>query len=838
MAYLREHENILSAKNGCAPQAACGACTVDLNGKAVLSCVTPMTKVDAGIVTTVEGLGEYRREVFANAFLKMGAAQCGFCTPGIVMRANALINTNPEPSYAEIEKALTPNLCRCTGYKKVIQAIEMAAQAIQAEDEIPPPSGDGRIGSPQPRYDGRALILGEHRFSDDVRMEGMKYGALKFSDHPRAMILAIDTTLAEKTYGVLRVFTAADVPGERFTGLVEKDWPLMVAAGEVTRYVGDVIASVVAESEEIAREAAAKIRVEYEVLEPLTDMHRALEEDAPQIHESGNLHSHTIIRRGDMERAVADSTWVVHGVYETQRIEHGYLEPECAVCFPSDGGLHLLSQGQGIYDDREGIARLLAVPEERVRVTLLPTGGAFGGKEDLSVQGHAALMAYLLDVPVKVRLNRDESMRMSVKRHPIWMEYQLGCDTRGKFTFVRASFLGDTGAYGSVGSKVLERSAGHATGAYHFPAAWVDACAVYTNNIPAGAMRGFGANQAIFGLESLIDELCEKGGFDRWQIRYENALVDGGMTATGQVIRGGAGVRATLEAVKDQFYAAKYAGLACALKNTGIGNGMVEESHARITVIAPDHVLVDHGWTEMGQGVNTVALQVVCSETGLPPEIVEVRADTASGQIAGMTTASRASALVGNALIDACKQLRTDLRAQPLEELVGREYEGRWCVNWTTKPGEEVDEVLTHFAYSYATQLVILDEEAGYIRKVVAAHDAGKILNPQMFEGQIEGAIHMGIGYAISEDFPMRGGYPVSTHLRKLGILRAKEMPEVEVIGVEVPDLIGPYGAKGVGEIGLLPTAAAVGNALLQFDGVRRMRLPMDAPRRRRRRRA
>jgi aldehyde oxidoreductase len=838
LTYLRERENILSAKNGCAPQAACGACTVDLNGRAVLSCVTPMKKVDGGRVTTVEGLAEYRREVFANAFVKMGAAQCGFCTPGIVMRANALINSNPQPTYAEIERSLTPNLCRCTGYKKVIQAIELAAQAIRAEEEIPPSSGNGRVGSPQPRYDGRALVLGEHRFTDDVRMDGMKYGALRFSDHPRARVLAIDTSEATRMDGVLGVFTPADIPGERCTGLVERDWPLMIARGEVTRYIGDVIASVVAESEERAREAAGRIKVEYEVLEPLTDMHRALEADAPQVHAGGNLHSHTTIRRGDMEQAVADSAHIVHGVYETQRIEHGYLEPECAVCSPIDGGLHLFSQGQGIFDDREQIASLLALPEDRVRVTLLPTGGAFGGKEDLSVQGHAALMAYLLDAPVKVRLNRDESMRMSVKRHPIWMEYQLGCDTRGKFTFVKASFLGDTGAYGSVGSKVLERSAGHATGAYHFPTAWVDARAVYTNNIPAGAMRGFGANQAIFGLESLIDELCEVGGFDRWQIRYENALVDGGMTATGQVIRGGAGVRATLEAVRDQFYAAKHAGLACALKNTGIGNGMVEESYARITIQAPDHVLIDHGWTEMGQGVNTVALQVVCSETGLPPEVIEVRADTASGQRAGMTTASRASALVGNALIDACKGLKADLAARPLRELVGREYEGRWRVDWTTKPGEEVDEVLTHFAYSYAAQLVVLDEEAGYIRKVVAAHDAGKILNPQMFEGQIEGAVHMGVGYATSEDFPMQGGYPASTHLRKLGILRAKEMPEVEVIGVEVPDPIGPYGAKGVGEIGLLPTAAAVANALYQFDGVRRRRLPMETPKRPWRRRS
>jgi CO/xanthine dehydrogenase Mo-binding subunit len=380
--------------------------------------------------------------------------------------------------------------------------------------------------------------------------------------------------------------------------------------------------------------------------------------------------------------------------------------------------------------------------------------------------------------------------------------------------------------------KVLERSAGHATGAYHVPVTDVEAIAVYTNNIPCGAMRGFGVNQAIFGLESLIDDLCEQGGFDRWQFRYDNALVDGCMTATGQVIESGAGVRATLLAVKDAFYQARYAGIACGLKNTGIGNGMPDESTAKITIAAPDKVIIDHGWTEMGQGVNTIALQVVCNETGLPPELIEVRIDTAAEQVAGMTTASRATSLVGNALLDACRQLNADLATHTLAELSGREYTGTWRVDWTTKPGAMVEKVYTHYSYSYATQVVILNEETGFIDKVIAAHDAGKIFNPTLFEGQLEGSIHMGLGYAISEDMPMVDGRPVSTRLRKLGILRAKEMPQVEVIGVEVPDPYGPYGAKGVGEIGLVPTAGAVANAFYQFDGQRRTELPMRIPKR------
>jgi CO/xanthine dehydrogenase Mo-binding subunit len=421
---------------------------------------------------------------------------------------------------------------------------------------------------------------------------------------------------------------------------------------------------------------------------------------------------------------------------------------------------------------------------------------------------------------------------MHPKRHPIWMEYIVGCDDAGKLTFVKVRFVGDTGAYASVGMKVLERSAGHATGAYHFPVTDVVSTAVYTNNLPCGAMRGFGVNQAAFGLENCIDDLCEQGGFDRWQFRYDNALTDGDMTATGQVIEGGAGVRETLLAVKDEFYAARYAGIACGIKNTGIGNGMPDLSQARVTIAAENKVVVDHGWTEMGQGVNTIALQVVCNETGIDPAIVEVRIDTGSEQEAGMTTASRATSLVGNALIDACKELRQDLESHPLAELVGRQYEGEWVVDWTTKPGAMVEKVYTHYSYSYATQLVTLDED-GQIEKVTAAHDAGKIFNPTLFEGQLEGSIHMGLGYAVSEELVLENGRPKSTMLRKCGILRAKEMPEMEVIGVEVPDPHGPYGAKGVGEIGLVPTAGAVANALYQFDGIRRTKLPMRISRRR-----
>jgi len=833
LTYLREHENITSVKDGCSGQASCGSCTVDIDGKSKLSCITPMKKIIDTNITTPDGLGEYRREVFANAFAEKGGAQCGFCTPGIVMRANTLLNRISSPTEDDIKQALTPHICRCTGYTKVIDSVIYAAEAIREEKEIASPTSDGRLGSRHPKYEAQKLVLGDHKYTDDIRIEGMMHGALKFSDYPRAKILGIDTRAAEELAGVLRIFTADDVPGDRVIGLISQDWPLMIAVGEITHYLGDVIAGVVAETEAIAREAVSLLKIEYEVLEVVSDMHKAMEPESPKVHESGNILAHPVYIRGDMEDAIAKSAYISKGIYETQRVEHAFMEVETAVAVPKDDGVEVYSQSQGIYEDRTQIAKILALPEEKVRVILVANGGGFGGKEDLSVQGHAALMAKLLGLPVKVHLTRDESIIMHPKRHPVWMDYTLGCDKEGKLTFIKARFVGDTGAYASVGAKVLTRIASHATAAYHVPATDIEAFAVYTNNLPCGAMRGFGVNQATFGMESSVDDLCEQGGFDRWQFRYDNALMDGSMTATGQILAGGVGVRKALEAIKDEFYKTKYAGIACGLKNTGIGNGMPDESSALITIAGPEKIIIDHGWTEMGQGVNTIAAQVVCNETGIHPDLIEIRVDTAAEQNAGMTTASRATSLLGNALLDACKKLNEDLKHNTLADLVGNEYFGEWIVDWTTKGDAKVDKVVTHYSYSYAAQLVSIDDD-GQIDKVTAAHDAGKIFNPMLFEGQVEGSIHMGIGYAISEDLPMEGGYPLHTNFRKLGILRAKEMPPVEVIGVEVPDPLGPYGAKGVGEIGLVPTAAAVANALYQYDGERRTKFPMKLPKKKR----
>jgi selenium-dependent xanthine dehydrogenase len=829
LKYLRLEENITSVKDGCSCQGACGACMVEINGEAKLSCLTPLKKLENAKVNTLEGIPESVRDIMAKAFIDKGAVQCGFCTPGFLMRTNILLQKNPTPTRDEIKQALTLNLCRCTGYVKIIDAIHETAQRLQLQESSTSTTLSGNVGTSYPKYEAYEMAVGKRLFVNDLRFDGMLHGALYFSDHAKATVLEIDISEALKLNGVIRIITADDIPGNRFVGLIFKDWPLMIKPGETTRYIGDVLAGVVAETEEIAREAVKLIKVTYEVLKPVTDPHEAIKPRALKVHPDKDnlLETCRVYRGGIADEILAGSDFVAKGIYQTQRIEHAFLETEGAVAMPFEDGVHLYPNGQGIYEDRKQVAAILNLPVEKVRVTLVSTGGGFGGKEDMTVQGHASLFAWLIKKPVKVMLSRDESIRMHPKRHPVYMDIEVGCDKEGKLTGLKLYAVGDSGAYASVGTKVMERVAGHASGAYHFPCVNLEALTVYTNNIPSGAMRGFGANQVAFALEGCIDDLCKQGGFDRWQFRYNNALCEGKMTATGQVLHKGVGVQETLLAVKPYYDKARFKGIACGIKNSGVGNGMADLSDVIIEIKSEKQVVLHHGWTEMGQGVHTVATQVLCEETGIPPGIVEVIVDSIAGIPTGMTTSSRATALLGNAILDASKQIREDLKHNSLQELSGNTYKGNYTCDWTTKPGADVKEIITHFAYGYATQLVVMDEN-GKIETVYAAHDAGKIMNPMMFEGQIEGAVHMGLGYALTEDLPMIDGQLVSTKMRDLKILRAKDMPEIIVLGVEVKDPVGPYGAKGLGEIGLVPTAAAVANALCDFDGVRRYSLPLD----------
>lgn len=831
LSFLRNDLNVTSAKDGCSGQAACGACLVEVAGKAALACSTPMRKVEGKEVTTLEGLPETLRQTLGRAFVAKGAVQCGFCTPGFLTRTKILLDNNPDPTREEVIKAVRPHLCRCTGYVKIVDAVLEAAAALREGREVPFETASG-IGVNSPKFGAVERALGTKPFVDDMRLDGMLHGALKFSDHPRATVRSIDVSEAEKAPGVVRVFTAKDIPGHRHVGLLVLDWPVMVSEGEETRYIGDVLAGVVADTEENARAARALIKVEYDVLEPLTDMEQA--EDSPiKIHEGGNLLARTEIKRGDdISSVLKSSTYTAKGRFTTQPIDHGFLEPECCVAEPAGDGIRVYSQSQGPYREREEIAGLLGLPVEKVEVVLVDCGGAFGGKEDMTTQGHAALYCHHLGVPVKVKLTRPESIRMHPKRHPAILDYEIGCDENGKLTGLHARIIGDTGAYASVGGPVMSRAGTHASGAYEFTDVDIVAKAVYTNNIPSGAMRGFGVNQATFALEVLIDELCEKGGFDAWQFRYDNALTEGRMVATGQVLGPGVGLRQCLEAVKPTYDKAEHKGLACAIKNCGMGNGLTEVSKAILTINDDGTITLDHGWTEMGQGVHTIARQVLCETTGMcDVELITPRVTTASGAIGGPTTASRGTLLLGRAIIDAGRKLKADLEGKSLEDLTGNVYEGEFICDYTHAEGKP-GEIVSHISYGFSTNLAVLDDN-GKLEKVVAAHDAGKILNPVLFQGQIEGGVAMGVGYALYENVPLKDGQLTSEKYISLGIPKIGKLPEIEVIGVESDDPEGPYGAKGVGEIGCIAAAPAIANAFHKFDGRPRHSLPLEQPKKR-----
>lgn len=825
LTHLRLDKHITSVKDGCSGQATCGACTVEINGKAKLACAIKMKTLNGAEIFTPEGFPDYVKDTIAKAFVNKGAVQCGFCTPGFISRVKVLLQENPNPSTEEIQKAIKSHICRCTGYKKIEEAIIYAGEAIRLNKKLEITKTSGKVGVSHPKYDAYRTALGERPFVDDLYFEGMLYAALKLSDYPKAKVIKINTSDAENIKGVIKIFTAKDIPGQKKVGLIYQDWSVMIGEGEITNYIGDVIAGVVAETDEIARVAISQIKVEYEVLEPVTDVYKAIDSDRVHPEKPNNFNT-TQFTIGNADETLKKSKFRSKGFYETQRIEHAFLEKESSVARP-DGkdGLELFSQSQGVYEDRRQVAMILGLPEEKVRVTLVPNGGGFGGKEDLSIQGQTSLFAYLLQKPVKLTLTREESIRLHPKRHPVFMDIELGADENGKLTALKLRAVGDTGAYASVGTKVLERVAGHAAGGYFIPQIDIEAKTVYTNNIPCGAMRGFGANQVCFAIESCIDDICKQAGFDRWQFRYDNALVDGLKTSTGQKVFG-VGIRACLDAIKDDFKKAKYAGLACAIKNSGVGNGMIDESKVIIEIISEKHIRIHHGWTEMGQGVHNMALQTLCEETSISPEIIEVVVDTEAQIKTGMTTSSRATALVGLAVINAAKALKEDLKTNSLKELTGKSYNGQFICDWTTKPGSDVNEQITHYSYGYAAQVCILDDE-GNISKMIAAHDGGKIMNPMLFEGQVQGGVHMGLGYALTEDLPMKDGYLISDKMKDLGILRAHETPEIVVKMVEVKDPIGPYGAKGIGEIGLVPTAAAVANAFYQFDGIKRTKLPL-----------
>ena len=662
----------------------------------------------------------------------------------------------------------------------------------------------------------------------------MLHAALVFTKHARAEVLQIDSTKAVLQPGVSAVFTAADVPGELLMGIIYKDWPALIPVGGFTSYAGDVLAVVVADSRLNARNAVEHVEVEYKVLKPITDPREAIKSDDIAVWKTDtNVLSKSVYQRGDVETAFKSSEHQIIETFSTQRIEHAFLEPESTLAVPSLENdarkLHVYSGGQGVWDDRNDIARLLNVSNDQVTVTLVTNGGAFGGKEDMSNQAHASLAAWLLDKPVKCTLSREESFLMHAKRHPIEMTYEAACDSSGKLTALRVRALGDSGAYASVGMKVLERMAGHASGPYQVPNIDVEAIAARTNNPICGAFRGFGANQAQFAMEGVLDRLAEKVGISSWEIRSINVIKPGMVWGPGQIMDDGClGAELCLNEIKPAYDAAiaagKAVGLGLGLKNSGLGNGFKEISKAVVRFKANGRIEIRHGWTEMGQGINTVAAQVAVEELEVDASFIDVIVDTTRELGFGQTTGSRGTLMGAGAVKHACQVAIASGREVEVDHV------GEYRVDWTNKLGEPgVVNPIIHSTFSYASQMVVIDRETQKIEKVVAIHDVGRVVNPTLCEGQVEGSVHMGLGYALTENFPSdpQTAFPTNMTLRSLGILRAKDVPKIEVKLIESPQPNAPYGIKGVGEIGLVPTAGAVAAALHDLDGNWRNALPM-----------
>ena len=857
---LRGDLGLKGTKIGC-NEAECGICTVLVNGTPVSSCVFPAFKAQGAVVETIEYLSVGGSlHPLQQAFLDNGAVQCGICTPGMIMTAKALIDEKGASlTEDDIRTALKDTYCRCTGYRSIVRAIlQVAGDAERFDTQS---SGTGSpVGRPLPNPNARAKIDGSARFTDDYDFPGMLYARTKRAGVPHARVLAIDTAAARGLPGVHAVLTHDDVPGHNRHGLVIDDWPVL--CDDKVRYAGDAVAIVAADTEEIAAAAIDLVTFEYEELPVVGDALNAAEPGAALVHDGrsdGNLLKHIKVDKGDVERGFADADVIVDRTYRTQTTEHLFLEPECSIGIPAGydpsrfGGdlddeavrgetarhdkTTIYVGSQIPYQDRSQTAAALGVESDAVRVVATLTGGGFGGKEDITGQIHVALLAENTGRPVKMLYSRQESLLVHPKRHPTVIRIRTGARNDGSLTAVHATLYGDAGAYASLSEKVLTRATTHAAGPYDVPNVKVDCFAMYTNNVPSGAFRGFGVTQSCFAVESNMDILAAELGMDAIELRHMNALDVGRTTSTGQVLRESTGLRECIDRVSADMRGQDFRwsweednsrfawGTAVAYKNTGLGGGAPDRACAEIEVWRGEETRAEVriSSAEMGQGLPGVLAACAAEELGAPIENVTVLlGDTDFCPDGGPTTASRQSFVSGNAVRLAARQAASD----NAEHVVLRyDYEAP-----KTRPLGEGGDM--HFAFSFCAQaaLVEVDMTTGevHVHKVIAAHDVGRALNPLTLQGQIEGGIVMALGYTLTENYIQEDGKPWSRLMARYKMPGIEHAPEIVSHIVEHAVAAGPYGAKGVGELPSIPTSAAISNAICRATGVRVHSLPVD----------
>ena len=825
LRYLRDDLRITSAKDGCS-EGACGTCTILFDGEAVKACTLTTKMADGHSIVTVEGLTEWEKRVYDYAFGKAGAVQCGFCIPGMVMAAKGLLDKVPDPSEEEIRFAIRNNICRCTGYVKIVEAINLAARIFR-EGGLEEEKEEWKIGARVKRPDVREKVLGYGKYPDDLYVDGMLHAVALRSKYPRAKLLSLDKEEALKEEGVVAIFTAQDIPGKKTVGHIVKDWEAMIGIGETTRFLGDPVALVVADTRDHADRAKDKIKVEYEVLPFISSIDEAKKEGAVLVHPEykGNIAQERHISRGDAEKAIAESDFTYTAVFSTPHTEHAFLEPECALSIPTEEGVRIYSTDQGVYDTQHETAPMLGLPYDKVEVFNCLVGGGFGGKEDVTVQHLSALAAFLLKKPVKMKLSRSESLLFHPKRHPMREKITIGVDKKGRIKGVMAEVEADTGAYQSLCGPVLERACTHASGPYNYQNFKIDGYAYYTNNPPSGAFRGFGVTQTCFGLESSLDRLAEMVGISGWEIRYINAIKPGDELPNGQIADSSTGLKETLEAVKSDYYNNEIVGIACAMKNAGVGVGLPD--YGRVTLKVEDSkVIIKCAGSCIGQGLWSVLKQIVADVSGIDGDDIIVEKANTFAPDSGTTSGSRHTTITGEAARRASLLIKKELEGKTLKDLEGEEYYAEY-LGKTDKLGSPLPHPVSHVAYGYATQLCVLNKESGKIEKMIAAHDVGRAINPLSLEGQIEGGVVMGMGYALRERYRLDKCRPMEKY-GSLGLFRADELPPIEAKVIEKEGLDVASGAIGVGEITCIPTAPAIANAYRKLDGIERNSLPLQ----------
>lgn len=890
LRFLRDDLYLIGAKDGCS-RGQCGTCTVIVNGKAVRSCTRKMKSLEGAMVETIEGLAEGDNlHPIQIAFLKRHAYQCGFCTPGIIMATKALLDSNPHPTDDEIKHSLRFNICRCTGYVQIIEAIRLAIDIIDGKEKADLYDCRGWVGESPVTKNGIERVTGKALFTDDFKLENSLEGKLVFPEYPHAKILSIDTSEAMKQPGVVFIATHKDIPGYKFFS--QTDYPQQILAIDKVRFIGDPIAIVYAETEQQAYDAMKYIHVEYEVLPVIKTAKQGYEEDSIRVHEEyPNKYDGTSISKGNVEKGFTESDIIVEEDISTQIVEHGSLEPDVATAQVDDmGRVVVYGPGQNPTIIRAEVAAALGVELNKIRTITRPSGGAFGKREIQVCHIFAALGTFLTKRPVRVILSRNEVNVYTSKRHAIYFHYKVGANKDGKLMAMQTHSISDAGAYSSHGDFLMCCASAMGSGPYDIPNVDFNSYAVFTNKVIGGSFRGFGSTQVAVAVEIIIDRIAEKCGISPFKIRRINGLDIGKQTPSGQIIEYSCGFNAALDVIEKELMKdgipqpsapGKKVGLGIAgsFKNIGDGRGMEEGFGARIHLTNDGKLELLTGAMELGQGHDTTICQIAAQTLGVNYNDINIGIvdDDVSPYSISSTSGSKTTYMSGNAVRTCCIKFKDKMLSyvgekagisdkfldcdttgvfdyrkdgtykisfadigKMLEENGDSMEEEHYYSSGQTFPpkakGDNIEQdIINHRmfnAYIFAAQAAIVevDEETGKVDviRVYAADDCGRAINPALAKGQITGAVMMGVGYALSEKFVVEDGYNVTKEYGDLGIPKFTDAPDICPFLIEEIYPLGPFGAKGLGEVALNPTAPAILNAIYDAVGVRINSIPVD----------